>query len=63
MQFTATWMDIEIIVLSDYCTKWSKSEIESQTPHAIIYMWNPKYDTNENKKRKQKETHRERTDL
>ena len=31
----------------DYHTKWSKSERERQIPCDIIYMWNPKYDTNE----------------
>ena len=28
-------------------TKWSMSERERQIPHAITYMWNLKYDTNE----------------
>ena len=35
-------MDWEIIML-----KWIKSERERQIPHDIIYMWNPKYNTNE----------------
>ena len=33
----------------DYHTKWSKSEREKQIPYAITYMWNLKYDTNNNK--------------
>ena len=40
MPFAATWMDLEIIILS-------KSEREGQIPYAITYMWNPKYGTNE----------------
>ena len=43
MPFAATWMDLEIIILS----KVSKSERERQIPHVITYMWNLKYDTNE----------------
>ena len=39
-----------------YChTKWSKSEQERQIPYDITYMWDLKYDTNE-----QKEIHRHR---
>ena len=34
MSFTATWMDLEIIIL--------KSEGEKQTSHDIIYTWNLK---------------------
>ena len=33
--------------LSDYHTKWSKSDKERQIPYDIIYMWNLKKDTNE----------------
>ena len=40
MPFAATWMDLEIIMLS-------KSERERQIPHDITYMWNLKSDTNE----------------
>ena len=42
MPFAATWMDLEIIILSKV-----KSERERQIPHYITYMWNLKYDTNE----------------
>ena len=31
----------------DYHTNWNKTERERQIPYDIIYMWNPKYDTNE----------------
>ena len=43
MPFAATWIDLEIIILSEV-----KSERERQTPSDITYMWNLKYDdTNE----------------
>ena len=41
MSFTATWMQIEIIMLREML------EREGQIPHAITYMWNLKYGTNE----------------
>ena len=40
MPFAATWMDLEIIILSE-------SKSERQIPYDISYMWNLKYDTNE----------------
>ena len=40
MPFATTRMDLEIIMLS-------KSERERQRLYDVIYMWNPKYDTNE----------------
>ena len=40
MPLAATWMDLEIFILS-------KPEREIQVPYAIIYTWNLKYDTNE----------------
>ena len=42
MPFAATWMQLEIIVLSEV-----KSERERQTPYDITYTWTLKYDTNE----------------
>ena len=42
MPFAATWMDLEIIRLSEV-----KSDRERQIPYDITYMWNLKYDTNE----------------
>ena len=38
MPFAATWMDLEIIILS---------EISQKQIYDITYMWNLKYDTNE----------------
>ena len=40
LPFAATWMDLEIIILS-------KSDRERQIPYDISYMWNLKNDTNE----------------
>jgi len=40
MSFAATWMELEIIILS-------KSERERQILYDITYMWNLKYATNE----------------
>ena len=37
MPFAATWMDLEIIILSEV-----KSERERQIPYDIPYMWNLK---------------------
>ena len=42
MPFAATWMDLEIIILSEV-----KSERERQIPYDITHMWNLKYDSNE----------------
>ena len=41
MPFAATWMDLEIIILSEV------SQTEKDIPYDITYMWNLKYDTNE----------------
>ena len=41
MPFAATWMDLEIIMLSEV------SQTERQVSYDITYMWNLKYDTNE----------------
>ena len=43
----------------DHHTKPSKSERERQIPYGITYMWNLKYNTNENIFAKQKQTHLE----
>ena len=34
MSFTATWMQLDITILSEVSQK------ERQTPHDTIYMWN-----------------------
>ena len=52
MLFAATWMDLEIIILS-------KSDKERQIPYDITYIWNLKYNTND-LFTKQKQTHRHR---
>ena len=41
MLFAATWMQLEIIILSEVSQK------EKDKYHDITYMWNLKYDTNE----------------
>ena len=41
MAFAATWMDLEMIVLSEVSQK------EKDKHHDITYMWNLKYNTNE----------------
>ena len=40
MPFSETWMQLEIILLSEVSQK------ERQIPYDITYMWNPKYGTN-----------------
>ena len=42
MPFAATWMQLEISILSE-----GKSEREKQIPYDTTYMWNLKYDTNQ----------------
>ena len=39
MPFGATWMDLEIIILSEVR--------ERQIPYDVTYTWNLKYDTNQ----------------
>ena len=41
MPFVATWMDLEIIILSEVSQK------EKNKCHMVTYMWNLKYDTNQ----------------
>ena len=41
MPFAATWMDLEIIILSEV------SQTEKDIPYDITYMWNLKNNTNE----------------
>ena len=54
MPFAATWIDLEIIILS-------KSDRERQIPYDITYMWNLKYDMNLSTRQKQTHRHREQT--
>ena len=46
--FAATWMDLEIIILSEV-----KSDRERQTPYDITYNWNLISSTNEHLLRKE----------
>ena len=41
MPFAATWMQLEVIILSEV------SQTERQIPYDITYMWNLKYGTSE----------------
>ena len=50
MSFVATWMDIEIIVLSEVS--------QTQIPYDIAYMWDLKRMIHMNLLIKQKQTHR-----
>ena len=46
--FTATWMDLESIILSEVSQTESKSDKEGEISYDIPYMWNLKRnDTNE----------------
>ena len=51
MPFAATWIDLEVIMLSEVSQK------EMQIPYDITDMWSLKHDTNQ---LKQKQTHRHR---
>ena len=55
MPLAVTWMDLEIIILSEVSQK------EKQMPYDITYMWNLKYDTNEQIYKTQTYRHREQT--
>ena len=55
MPFAATWMDLEIIILSKV-----KSDRERQISYDITYMWNLKKMIQMNLFTKQKSTHRHR---
>jgi len=41
MPFTATWMDLEMIIINQ------ESQTEKDKYHMISHLWNLKYDTNE----------------
>ena len=55
MLFAVTWMDLEILILSEV------SQRKTET-NDITYMWNVIYDTNV-LCTKQKQTHRQKTNL
>ena len=52
MPFAATWMDLEMIILS-------KSNRERQISYDITYMWNLIYDTNELIYKRETDSHTE----
>ena len=54
MPFAATWMELEILILS-------KSEKERQIPYDITYIWNLICGTNEPFHRKENHGHGEQT--
>ena len=54
MSFEATWMDLEIIILS---------EVRKKILYDITYMWNLKYDTNEHSYETETDSQIQRTDV
>ena len=56
MPFAATWMDLEIIILTEINQK-------EKVPYDITYMWNLKYDTNEPITETKTDSQIKRTDL
>ena len=57
MPFAATWMDLEIIILSEVTHK------EKDKYHTISHMWNLKYDANELSYETETDSQTWRTDL
>ena len=57
MPFVATWMQLEIIMLSEI------SQEERQIPFDIAYMWNLKYDTNGHPQETETDSQTQRTEL
>ena len=57
MPFAATWMEIEILMLSEV------SQREKDIPYDITYIWNLIYDTNEPILRKETNSWTWRRDL
>ena len=55
MPFAATWMDLEIIILSEVSHR--------QISYDITYMWNLKYDTNELIYKTETDSQTEKTNL
>ena len=57
MSFAETWIDLEIIILSEV------RQTERQTPYDNTYMWNLKYDTNEPTYKTETDSQTQRTDF
>ena len=57
MPLVATWMDLEIIIQSEV------NKTEKDKYHAICYIWNLKYDTNEFIHETETDSQTQRTDL
>ena len=57
MPFATTWMDLEIITLSEVSQK------EKDKYHMICYMWDLKHDTNELTYETETDSQTQRTDL
>ena len=62
MPFAATWMDLEISILSEV-----KPDREREISYDVTYMWNLKQTNKQTKQMnlfpKQKEAHRQKTNL
>ena len=56
MPFAATWMNLEIIILSEVVRK-------RQMSYNIVYIWNLKKVTQMNLFTKQKQTYKQKTNL
>ena len=57
MPFAATWVDLEIMILSEV------NQTEKGKYHDIIYIWNLKYDTNQTYLQNTNKTHRHESKL
>ena len=58
MPFAVTWMDLEIVILSEV-----KSEGERQILYDISYIWNLKNNTNESIYKTETDSQTEKTNL
>ena len=58
MPFAATWMQLEILILSQVSQKEKR-----QIPYDITYIWNLKYGTNETIYKTESDSQTQRTDL
>ena len=61
MPFAATWMDLEVIVLSEVSQE-EKDRYHRQIPY-VTYIWNLKYGTNEFTFKTETDSQTQKTDL